>query len=85
LTIVGSGTILIIIGLIITGTGSIWLIARRRRIRERTEVSSSEVSMEMMSNRQEEEDCKLLSLLIDALSPNIFDKCCIKGETIVVV
>jgi hypothetical protein len=56
LTIVGSGTILIIIGLIVTGTGSIWLIARRRRRRERTEeVSSSGVLTEIMSNRQEEE------------------------------
>src|ERR687889_655109 len=46
LTIVGFGIILSIIGLIITGTGSIWLIVRR--IGERTEkVSSSGVRMEM--------------------------------------
>src|SRR5215212_1153990 len=37
LTTVGFGIILIITGLIITSTGSIWLIARRRRRRERTE------------------------------------------------
>jgi hypothetical protein len=56
LTIVGFGIILSIIGLIITGTGSIWLIVRR--IGERTEkVSSSGVRMEMIknNNRQEEE------------------------------
>jgi hypothetical protein len=34
-------------------------------------------------NDCKEEDCKL-PLLIRTLSPNIFDKCCIKGETIVV-
>ena len=44
------GTILLIIGLIIIGTGGIWLIARRRG-KERTEkVSLSGVSMKMMSN-----------------------------------
>jgi preprotein translocase subunit Sec61beta len=54
LTIVGFGIILIIIGLIITGIGSIWLIARRRgRIQK---VSSPGLSMEIMSNRQEEEE-----------------------------
>ena len=54
-TIVGFGIILIVVGLIIIGIGgSIWLIARRMRRGERTEeLSSSEVSMEMMGNRQE--------------------------------
>jgi hypothetical protein len=57
LTIVGFGIILIIVGLIIAGIGGgIWIIVRIRRRGERTEeLSSSEVSMEMMSNRQEEE------------------------------
>jgi preprotein translocase subunit Sec61beta len=42
--------------LIITGTGGIWLIARRRR-RERTEkVSSAGVRMEMMNNNKEKEE-----------------------------
>jgi len=53
LTIVGFGIILIIIGLIITGIGSIWLIARIGRIQK---VSSPGLSMEIMSNRQEEEE-----------------------------
>ena len=42
--------------MIVTGTGSIWLIARRSRRRERTEVSSPGVSTEMISNRQEEDN-----------------------------
>jgi hypothetical protein len=45
--------------LIITGTGGIWTIVRRRGIGGRTETSSSSgLSSEMMinNNRQEEED-----------------------------
>jgi hypothetical protein len=54
LTTVGFGIFLIVIGLIIIGTGGIWLIARRRG-RERTEkISLSGVNMEMMSNKEEE-------------------------------
>jgi predicted permease len=54
LTTVGFGIILITIGLIIIGTGGVWLIARRRgRIQK---VSSPGLSMEIMSNRQEEEE-----------------------------
>jgi hypothetical protein len=56
LTTVRFGIILIFIGLIITGTGSISLIARRRG-RERTEkVSSSSVRMEKINNEEEEDD-----------------------------
>jgi hypothetical protein len=45
----GFGAILLITGLIVTGTGGIWLIVRRK---ERTEASSlsSEVNVEMMIN-----------------------------------
>ena len=55
MTTVGFGTILIIIGLIIIGTGGVLLIARRRG-GERTEVSSLGESMEMMNNNRQEED-----------------------------
>jgi hypothetical protein len=56
LTTVCFGIILIVIGLIITDTGSISLIARRRG-RERTEkVSSSSVRMEKINNEEEEGD-----------------------------
>ena len=51
---VNVGTILLIIGLIITGTGSKWLLASRRG--QRTEVSSSGESMEMINNNRQEED-----------------------------
>jgi hypothetical protein len=50
------GTILLIIGLIIIGTGGIWLIARRRG-KERTEkISLSGVSTKIMSNRQQQQE-----------------------------
>jgi hypothetical protein len=65
LTTLGFGSILLIIGLIITGTGGIWTIvrsSRRRRRRERTEEaspsSSSGVSLEkgVMINNNRQED-----------------------------
>ena len=56
MTIVGFGIILIIVGLTITGIGSIWIMVRRKRRRERTErVSAPGVIREMMSNRKKEE------------------------------
>jgi magnesium-transporting ATPase (P-type) len=56
LTTVGFGIILIIIGLIITGTASIWLIARRRGGERTEKVSSSGVRMEMIKNNNRQED-----------------------------
>ena len=49
---VNVGTILLIIGLIIIGTGGIWLIARRGR--ERTEASTGLSSEMMINNRRED-------------------------------
>src|SRR5919112_4451106 len=50
------GTVLLIIGLIIIGTGGVWLIARRRG-KERTEkISLSGVSMKITSNRQQQQE-----------------------------
>ena len=54
MTTVGFGIILIIIGLIITGTGGVWLIARRSG-GERTE-GSSRVRMGMINNNKDEEE-----------------------------
>jgi hypothetical protein len=61
-TTLGFESILIVRGLIKTGTGSIWLVVgrrrrRRRRRKERTEASSG-VNIEMMMNNREakEED-----------------------------
>ena len=55
MTIVSFGIILLIIGLIITGTGGVWLIARRRGRRQRTQkVSSSGVRREMINKDEEE-------------------------------
>ncbi len=58
LTTVGFGVILIVIGLITTGIGGIWLIVRAIR-KQRTE-TSSEMSIEMMTttmnNRRIEEE-----------------------------
>jgi hypothetical protein len=53
---IGFGIIIIVIGLVVTGTGGIWLIVRRTR--ERTEEASlSDVSIEkMMNNREQQED-----------------------------
>ena len=48
LTTVGLGVILIVIGLITTGIGGIWLLLRAIR-KERTEASSSETGVEMMT------------------------------------
>ena len=48
LTIVGFGVIFIVIGLITTGIGGIWLLLRAIR-KERTEASSSETGVEMMT------------------------------------
>jgi Flp pilus assembly protein TadB len=56
LTTVGIGIILLIIGLIIIGTGGIWLITRRRKERTKEASSLSAVSMEIMSNRQQKEE-----------------------------
>jgi hypothetical protein len=60
-TTVGFGSILIVRGLIITGTGSIWLVVRRRRRRkERTEASEASsgvnIEMMMMNNRGAKEE-----------------------------
>src|SRR5215208_6550647 len=55
LTTVGFGIILIIIGLIITGTGSIWLILRRGKERTEETTTTSGVNMEVISNKDEEE------------------------------
>lgn len=57
----GFGSILIVRGLIITGTGSIWLVVRRRRRRkERTEASEASsgvnIEMMMMNNRGAKEE-----------------------------
>ena len=56
MTTVGIGIILLIIGLIIIGTGGIWLITRRRKERTEEASSLSGVSMEIMSNRQQKEE-----------------------------
>lgn len=61
MTTVGFGSILIVRGLIITGTGSIWLVVRRRRRRkERTEASEASsgvnIEMMMMNNRGAKEE-----------------------------
>jgi hypothetical protein len=53
---IGSGIIIIVIGLVVTGTAGIWIIVRRR---ERTEEASSlsDVSIEKMimnNNRQQQ-------------------------------
>jgi Flp pilus assembly protein TadB len=61
-TTLGFGSILIVRGLIITGTGSIWLVVRRRRRRrkERTEAleasSGVNIEMMMMNNRGAKEE-----------------------------
>jgi hypothetical protein len=60
-TTLGFGSILIVRGLIITGTGSIWLVVRRRRRRkERTEASEASsgvnIEMMMMNNRGAKEE-----------------------------
>jgi hypothetical protein len=60
-TTVGFGSILIVRGLIITSTGSIWLVVRRRRRRkERTEASEASsgvnIEMMMMNNRGAKEE-----------------------------
>ncbi|HYX57077.1 MAG TPA: hypothetical protein VE818_13050 [Nitrososphaeraceae archaeon] len=55
MTTVGIGIILLIIGLIIIGTGGIWLITRRRKERTEEASSLSGVSMNIMSNTQQEE------------------------------
>ena len=61
MTTLGFGSILIVRGLIITGTGSIWLVVRRRRRRkERTEASEASsgvnIEMMMMNNRGAKEE-----------------------------
>jgi hypothetical protein len=57
---VGFGVILIVIGLITTGIGGIWLIVRAvRKQRTKASSSSSEMSVEMMTtmnNRRKEEE-----------------------------
>jgi hypothetical protein len=59
-TTVGFGSILIVRGLIITSTGSIWLVVRRRRRKERTEASEASsgvnIEMMMMNNRGAKEE-----------------------------
>src|ERR687889_1438953 len=50
------GTVLLIIGLIIIGTGGIWLITRRQKERTEEASSLSGVSTKIMSNRQQEEE-----------------------------
>src|SRR5919107_6188260 len=50
------GTILLIIGLIIIGTGGIWLIARRRGGERTEKISLSGVSTKIMSNRQQQQE-----------------------------
>jgi hypothetical protein len=61
-TTLGFGSILIVRGLIITGTGSIWLVVRRRRRKERIEASEAssgvniEMMMMMMNNRGVKEE-----------------------------
>ena len=52
---VNVGTILLIIGLIIIGTGDIWVIARRGKERTK-EASSPGIITELISNRQEGEE-----------------------------
>src|ERR687889_1801306 len=49
-------TILLIIGLIIIGTGGIWLIARRRGGERTEKISLSGVSTKIMSNRQQQQE-----------------------------
>lgn len=60
MTTVGFGSILIVRGLIITSTGSIWLVVRRRRRKERTEASEASsgvnIEMMMMNNRGAKEE-----------------------------
>jgi hypothetical protein len=61
-TTLGFESILIVRDLIITGTGSIWLVVRRRRRKERTEASQASsglnIEMIMMTNNRgaKEED-----------------------------
>jgi hypothetical protein len=59
LTTVGFGIILLIVGLIITGTGIIWLIARRRGGERTEKISSSGVRMEMINNNKDEKKIPL--------------------------
>lgn len=61
MTTLGFESILIVRDLIITGTGSIWLVVRRRRRRkERTEASEASsgvnIEMMMMNNRGAKEE-----------------------------
>jgi hypothetical protein len=51
---VNVGTILLITGLIIIGTGGIWIIARRRKGRTEETSSSAGLSSEMMINNRED-------------------------------
>jgi hypothetical protein len=55
LTTVGFGVILIVIGLITTGIGGIWLIVRRATRKQRTEASSG-MRVEVMRNHREIEE-----------------------------
>jgi hypothetical protein len=57
-TTLGFGSILIVRGLIITGTGSIWLVVRRRKERTEASEASSGVNIEMIMNNRgaKEED-----------------------------
>jgi hypothetical protein len=59
-TTLGFGSILIVRRLIITGTGSIWFVVRRRRrkvITEASEASSGvNIEMMMMNNRGVKEE-----------------------------
>ena len=58
LTTVGLGVILIVVGLITTGIGGIWLLVRAIRKQRKEASSSSETSVEMMTtmnNRRKEE------------------------------
>ena len=59
LTTVGFGIILLIVGLIITGTDIIWLIARRRGGERTEKISSSGVRMEMINNNKGEKKIPL--------------------------
>ena len=61
MTTVGIGIILLIIGLIIIGTGGIWLITRRGKERTKEASSLSGVRMEIMSNRQQKEEDDLFT------------------------
>ena len=56
--LVNVGTILLIIGLIIIGTGAIWIIARTGKERTEEASSSTGLSSEMIINNIEQEDGK---------------------------